>query len=114
MRSLSKIKINAKREFRQWLKDTYNENTFFTPRPPIVCNDGFTMSVQGGQYLYSNPRGGTIDFVEMEVGFPSEYEELISGYSEGDDYTLTVYPYVPVELIIEVIQKHGGMKKNKK
>jgi hypothetical protein len=48
----------------------------------------------------------------MEIGYPSHYEELIRSYAETDEYTNTFYPYVPVSLIIEVIEKHGGIKKD--
>ena len=105
MRSLSKISVSVK--FQEWLEKT--TTITFYPRPRIECNDGFSMSVQGGEFSYSNPRQFGSNFTEMEIGFPSEYEELISSYSE---YTETIYPYVPVEVIIEVIKKHKGMKKN--
>lgn len=111
MRSISTI--NIRNQFKQWLVDTFIEFEFglYQPRPRIECNDGFSMSVQGGEYSYSNPRQFGSQFTEMEIGFPSEYEELIRGYAEGSDYTDTVYPYTPVKLIIQVIEKHGGMKK---
>lgn len=116
MRNISKLKISVKRDFQEWLKETYQPylNFHYLPRPRIECNDGFSMSVQGGDLFYSQPRQFGVNFTEMEIGFPSEYEELISGYSESNDYTETVYPYVPVGLIIEVIEKHGGIKKLEK
>lgn len=109
MRSLSKYKINVKLDFRAWLENTYVSR--WSPRARIVCNDGFSMSVQGGEFSYSNPRQFGTHFTEMEIGFPSDYEELIAGYAESSNYTDTVYPYTPVSIIIQVIEKHGGMKK---
>ena len=99
---------------REWLKNTYkvNELGFLETRPRIVCKDGFSMSVQAGYYLYSIPR---IDmksgnYEAVEIGFPSEKEELICKYAEdSSDYTETVYPYVPVEIVEQVIEKHNGM-----
>lgn len=111
MRSIKNIKIGVKQEFEKWLEDTYSPEFFYTSRPRIECNDGFSMSVQGGQYAYSYPRENGSSFEDMEIGFPSEFEILIRGYAESNDFTETVYPYVPVSLIIEVIEKHGGMKK---
>ena len=70
------------------------------------------MSIQGGENSYSNPRQFGTNFTEMEIGFPSEYEELIKDYTNSEYYTDAVYPYVPVSLIIEVIEKHGGIKKD--
>ena len=79
--------------------------------------DGFTMSVQAGESLYSSPRDVADKYEQAEVGFPSSPEPLITKYAEDwevegdDDQRLcdTVYPYVPVELIDEVIRKHGGI-----
>lgn len=99
---------------REWLKNTYkvNELGFLKTRPRIVCKDGFSMSVQAGFYLYSTPRADirSGDYEEVEIGFPSEKEDLICEYAEcPGDYTETVYPYVPVEIVEQVIEKHGGM-----
>ena len=85
--------------------------------PKLVCKDGFTMSVQAGEALYSSPRDVADEYEEAEIGFPSSPEPLITKYAEDwevegdDDQRLcdTVYPYVPVELIDEVISKHGGI-----
>ena len=85
--------------------------------PKLVCKDGFTMSVQAGESLYSSPRDVADKYEQAEVGFPSSPEPLIVKYAEDwevegdDDQHLcdTVYPYVPVELIDEVIHKHGGI-----
>jgi hypothetical protein len=104
--------------FKKWLIDTYVEPRIIyglewaEPREALICNDGFTMSVQGGVGIYSEPGEFGVNFTHMEIGFPSEYEELIVDYAESNDYTKTVYPYVPVLLICDVIKKHGGIKKN--
>lgn len=38
-------------------------------------------------------------------------DELINEYAEDDsDYTNTVYGYVPIEIVEELINKHGGIK----
>ena len=98
---------------KEWLKNTYKVSFGYQEtRPRIVCKDGFSMSVQAGEGIYCIPRvnlssGG---YVEVEIGFPSEKEDLICRYAEdSSNYTETVYPYVPVELVEKVIEKHGGM-----
>lgn len=65
------------------------------PRPHIFCKDGFEMSVQAGDGLYCEPRVNleSGEYAACEVGYPSQKEE---------------YPYVPVEVIEQVIEKHGG------
>lgn len=84
--------------------------------PEIKCEDGFAMSVQVGKYLYCSPRNDVGPWYKAEIGFPSEREELIMEYIDGDEHTdptETVYGYVPVSLIVEVINKHGGSKQIK-
>ena len=99
---------------REWLKNTYKVSKYggLETRPRIVCNDGFSMSVQAGYFLYSMPREDLKSgaYTEVEIGFPSEREDLICVFAEShENYTETVYPYVPVEIVEKVIEKHGGI-----
>ena len=78
--------------------------------PHVVCRDGFEMSVQAGQSLYSEPRDVVDSYEEAEVGFPSTEESLLTTYAEDNDNLCdTVYGYVPCSIIDEVIEKHGGI-----
>ena len=85
--------------------------------PHIVCEDGFTMSVQVGYSLYSTPKKIAKRYSEVEIGYPSDHEPLIEKWAEftpfeddeEPDYTDTVYPYVPVEVVDKVLKKHGGI-----
>ena len=95
----------------------YMKNNRATDWPGVKrlhCNDGFSMSVQAHEYNYCSPRVDPADtdyYFEVEVGFPSEREELLMEYVEDyDNPTETVYGYVPVEVVQEVIEKHGGIK----
>lgn len=103
-------KRNSVEEF---LAETYAIafGTVVLPRPHVFCKDGFEMSVQAGAGLYSTPRKNLEngEYTACEVGFPSEKEELLMPYAEDwKKPTETVYPYVPVEVIERVIEKHGG------
>ena len=81
--------------------------------PHVVCKDGFEMSVQAGQSLYSEPRDVVNSYEEAEVGFPSTEESLLTSYAENEDNLCgTVYGYVPCSIIDEVIEKHGGINEN--
>ena len=81
--------------------------------PHVICNDGFQMSVQAGQSLYSEPRDVADSYEEAEVGYPSEEESLLTTYAEDEDNLCgTVYGYVPCSIINEVIEKHGGIDEN--
>ena len=83
--------------------------------PHIVCEDGFSMSVQVGYSLYSTPKKVAKRYSEVEIGYPSEPELLLEEYAECFsseeiiDFTNTVYPYVPVAVVDKVLKKHGGI-----
>ena len=78
--------------------------------PHVICKDGFKMSVQAGQSLYSKPRDVADYYEEAEIGFPSEEESLLVNYCEDETNPCgTVYSFVPVNLIDKIIEKHGGI-----
>ena len=86
----------------------------FQPRRElVVCKDNFKMSVQASENHYCNPKanGVGMSYSHVEVGFPTEKEDLLMDYIDGDynEPTDTVYSYVPASVIINVIDKHGGM-----
>ena len=82
--------------------------------PHVICKDGFKMSVQAGQSLYSEPRDVADSYEEAEVGFPSTEEQLLTSYAEDrENLCGTVYGYVPCSIIDEVIEKHGGIDESK-
>ena len=82
--------------------------------PHVVCNDGFEMSVQVGQSLYSDPKDDVDHYEEAEVGYPSKEEHLLARYAEdGENLCNTVYGYVPCSIIDRVIEKHGGINESK-
>ena len=78
--------------------------------PKIVCKDGFMMSVQASDRHACCPK--TMDFFklalysEVEVGYPSEPEELLNPYQHL--VSSSVYENVPLEVVQEIIRKHGG------
>lgn len=75
----------------------------------IVCADGFSLSVQATHGAYCLPRENLGPWYRVEVGFPSAKPELIMEYAEQQDRpTETVYGYVPIELVAELIALHGG------
>lgn len=75
----------------------------------IRCKDGFKISVQSNSGAYSSPRDGVGPWHMVECGFPSEVPTEIMQYCE-DPYnpTGTVYGYVPIELVEQMIENHGG------
>tara|TARA_R110002074_G_scaffold271332_1_gene443031 strand:+ start:144 stop:440 length:297 start_codon:yes stop_codon:yes gene_type:complete len=77
----------------------------------IECADGFTMSVQANTGAYCHPRVDNAEaYEEVEVGFPNRPESLLKSYAEDEaNLTETVYPYVPSQVVVDVIAKHGGI-----
>jgi hypothetical protein len=93
-----------------------NVNEFFSVvgtnrNRQVVCADGFTMSVQAFEGGYCTPGINNANkYTEVEVGFPSKPEELLMEYAEEPDRpTQTVYAYVPVQVVTNVLAKHGGI-----
>lgn len=108
----------------QYLSDNYivgldefiNGERFFYlgSRPRVVCKDGFTISIQASKNHYCYPRasfkprdGKTYSAVEL--GYPSAVDDLITFYAKDDEYTKTVYGWVPIDVVVQLIEKHGGI-----
>ena len=84
--------------------------------PRITCKDGFNISVQGSSFNYATPRevNPPNGYTHVECGYPSSKPttEALLEYAEcfGDHgYTDTVYGYVPVEVVLAVLDAHGGI-----
>lgn len=79
-------------------------------RPKIVCGDGFRISVQASHTHYCTPRSDLGPYSAVELGYPSAEESDLVKWAE-DKYspTETVYGYVPVDVVVAVIEKHGGI-----
>lgn len=81
--------------------------------PEMVCADGFKLSVQGHFGAYSYPRDDfAVSYLQVECLGPKQADELLSPFERecnaiGDDEM--IYPYVPVEVIVALIEKHGGL-----
>jgi hypothetical protein len=80
--------------------------------PRILCADGFSMSVQADEFTYCTPRDSVGPWVSVEIGFPSQRVEKFMEWAEDDDKpTETVYVCVPLDVVAEVVEDHGGFKK---
>lgn len=78
--------------------------------PRIVCKDGFSLSVQASQNHYCAPRDDSGPYLSVEVGFPSDADNLLMEYIEpGNSPTDSVYGWVPSHVVEAVIAKHGGL-----
>lgn len=101
----------------KFLKETLNEQpsmfggTIQGIRPYVKCKDGFGISIQASDGHYCTPRvNGDVIYEEVELGYPNMEDELIAEYAEDpDNLTETVYRWVPVEIVNQLIEKHGGI-----
>lgn len=95
---------------KEYLRLSFDFSNPHQVRLPVICKDGFTVSIQGGtEFHYCSPRMHCCEFESVELGFPSQYDELIEEYAEDDNYTGTVYGFVPIEVVEKLIEKHGGI-----
>ena len=85
---------------------------FATILKRIECADGFNLSVQAGDALYSTPRDDRGPWTAVEVGYPSgrpePWDEWSKYAEEAADPTATVYGYVPFAMVEALIEAHGG------
>lgn len=96
---------------KAFLESTYNSKERFLVRPSVICNDGFTVSIQGGDdFHYCTPRKRVNEYETVELGYPSESDPLIMEYAEDPSIpTHTVYGFVPLDVAEKLIAKHGGI-----
>lgn len=93
-----------------FLKKTYDVENKCNTRDRVICKDGFNVSRQGGtKYHYCRPRHHCDEYEELELGYPSELDDIIAKYAEDINTTSTVFAYVPIEVIENLIDKHGGI-----
>ncbi len=83
----------------------------------VVCADGFSVSVQASSFNYCIPRTDEGPWESVECGFPSEKDPILEKWAETPDaeicedtgYVQTVYGWVPSQVILKVIEYHGGL-----
>ncbi len=80
----------------------------------LTLKDGESLSVQASKYHYCTPREDRGPYMAVEVGFPSveppeTWREYFDGDWENQDRTGSVYGYVPIDLVIDFINAHGGV-----
>lgn len=77
--------------------------------PRIICADGLSFSMQASSGHYCDPRDSIGPWNEVEIGFPSERVGQFIEYAEDPERpTETVYGWVPLPIVCDVINAHGG------
>ena len=94
----------------EYMRNNRDQKSYIRMVREVKCADGFHMSVQASEYTYCTPRiNDARHYSAVEIGFPSEREEMIMNYAEdANNPTGTVYGWAPVEIVDAVIAKHGG------
>lgn len=85
---------------------------------PLILNDGVKLSLQSSQFHYSSEVNGIVK--NYEVGTWEYLHELRKYYEYNATYYqattfirhVMVAPNVPIEVILNVIIKRGGIDKN--
>lgn len=72
------------------------------------CADGYSVSIQASSLHYSIPRkNNAVPYDRVEIGYPTWWDEELKRFREYEDGG--VCPCVPVEVINDVLKKHGGI-----
>lgn len=85
-----------------------------TPRRQVTCMNGYRMSVQASGMHYCKPRrDNAYAYEEVECAFeepdnPGPAWDAIQEFRDGPDGW--VYGYVPIQLVLDLIQENGGMR----
>lgn len=88
----------------------YKSPNISTQSIAMRCKDGFKISIQASRTHYCSPRTDTGPWYKVELGFPSAEPEFgIMEYAENpEDPTGTVYAYVPISKVEQLVNYHGG------
>lgn len=82
---------------------------------PIYCADGrLDMSVQASRKHRCWPKTDTGPYTMLEVGFPAtpppeSWDKYRTPQTESADYRDSIYAQVPIEMVAEFIDAHGGI-----
>ena len=116
------MKVNL----NDWLKKSVNIRTLSNGekyqgiREVLTCNDGTTLSIQASSAHYCRPRKSYIDLYDAneEPEFFDYYAVEVwevscdtpSSWKEYGDQENNPYAYIPVQMVEEFIEEHGGIK----
>lgn len=104
---------NTTVSYKNYLGTSMNYNNSPFTCPYIFAKDGFFVSLQISRRNYCTSNEGYQQLghtmIDVEFGFPSEYEELLEIYAEQPESLLTSVGRVPVSVMETIFEKHGGI-----
>ncbi len=80
--------------------------------PRLNCADGFSISVQASDFHACSPRSLTGPYSHVECALPSQEVATLAPFildEPGVSPLESVYRNVPVLVVIELINEHGGL-----
>ena len=108
LRAAHRAKYEAMTPEAQMLHDRWDGSLVV---PPLVCADGFQISVQASSSHYCTPREAHWPWVEVECAFPTSDTPELEEYKDGGESDLeSVFAYVPTCVVEALIVSHGGVK----
>ena len=101
-------------EYLELTRKEIYDGEMLSIRDRVVCDDGFFVSVQASKTHYCRPRINSGPYSRVELGFPSEEVLEWMEYAEtSEEPTQSVYGWVPVEIVDEILEQHGGIANGK-
>jgi len=90
----------------EWFASTIKESPV---RKALICNDGTSLSVQASDFHYCSPRINNSPFYST-VEVWQVTSEVPESWLEYGDPEENPFAYIPVNLVEEFIDSHGGIK----
>lgn len=94
-------------------------NVYQKDRPLVVCNDGFTLSIQASRYHLCTPlKNNRTDYTTFELSKLSEEIPELEEFKIYDNgplnkFSTQTYAFVPRAIVEEILEEHGGINKEK-
>lgn len=98
-----------KTNLNTWLKATQDLHKDYLVRNHLVCNDGTTLSVQASESHYCFPRVNRSEFYSAVEVF-CVISDVPEWWLEYGDNVDNPFAYIPVVMVEEFIDSHGGIK----
>jgi len=80
--------------------------------PSIETNNGLEIAIQAGELFCCSPRDNYGPWELVEINYINRRIEKLTAYADdAENIEDTIYRWVPVDLIDEIVEENGGIKK---
>jgi len=78
--------------------------------PLIICNDGVSISIQAGNFLYSYPSIKSEYYETVEISTIKSDKIMKTGDADiGEDNEISIRGFTPVEEVQDFLDRHDGI-----